>query len=62
MQRIVEQLEMLALMEIAVGLHRLVERPLVVVAIEDAGLRHDLGARRTGVSSFTSSPIWLISL
>ena len=39
MQRVVEELDVLAQAEELVRLHRLLQRPIIVVAVEDAGFR-----------------------
>ena len=44
MQRGVEQLDMIAQVEIFVGLHRLLQDPIVVMAVKDGDFGHDTRA------------------
>ena len=48
MERVVDELNVLAQVEKFVGLHRLLQRPIVVVGVQDAGLRDDLGVLERG--------------
>ena len=52
MQRVVDELNVLAQVEKFVGLHRLLQRPIVVVGVKDAGLRDDLGVLERGREQF----------
>ena len=52
MQRVVDELDVLAQVEKFVRLHRLLQRPVVVVGVKDAGFGHDPGVFEGGSEQF----------
>src|SRR5260370_39858812 len=52
MQAVIDELDVVSQIEEFVGLHRLLERPIIIVAEENAGFGHDLGALYDGGKQF----------